>query len=223
MVCSQPDMPGAGSSVTRHHWFRILLAGKYRVIESMRNEDPLSCPGELLVNSWISLRNIKRGPWDRVCNGLIHHGLMVRWRWTFRYKISLLLVWPGCRRTCRPCRSWRPAWHRQRHTCRPHPAPPCHCSRRDSGSGSCSWPEESSELSYVSIPCCWDWTQISSESPSFQCDWAGTAASVSCYCVHRSVTPGAVMPSPLQWQPIRCRGYKNECLLLKLFIQQCNM
>ena len=25
-----------------------------------------------LVYSWISLRNVKRGPWDRVCDGLIH-------------------------------------------------------------------------------------------------------------------------------------------------------
>ena len=27
----------------------------------------------ILFNSWISLRNVKRGPWDRVWNGLIHH------------------------------------------------------------------------------------------------------------------------------------------------------
>ena len=27
----------------------------------------------VLVNSWISLRKVKRGPWDRVCNGLAHH------------------------------------------------------------------------------------------------------------------------------------------------------
>ena len=27
----------------------------------------------VLVNSWISLRNIKRGPGNSNCNGLIHH------------------------------------------------------------------------------------------------------------------------------------------------------
>ena len=26
----------------------------------------------VLVNSWTSLQKVKRGPWDRVCNGLIH-------------------------------------------------------------------------------------------------------------------------------------------------------
>ena len=29
--------------------------------------------GPLLVNSWISLRNVKRGPCYSVCNGLGHH------------------------------------------------------------------------------------------------------------------------------------------------------
>ena len=38
--------------------------------QNCQAQRPLSRP--LLVNSWTSLRNVKRGPWDRVCNGLAH-------------------------------------------------------------------------------------------------------------------------------------------------------
>ena len=53
--------------------------------KSCQAQGPLSRP--LLVNSWTSLQNVKRGPWDRVCNGLATNtrwwlGGRVNVRWT---------------------------------------------------------------------------------------------------------------------------------------------
>ena len=96
--------------------------------------------------------------------------------------------WPGCRRTCRPCRSWRPSWPRPPRTSRPAPDDPgCHWTRRCSGSG--SWFLLSSLLS----PRCPPGSQffvgeISALVRGPPLHWAGTAASVPRYCVHRSVT-----------------------------------
>lgn len=119
---------------------------------------------------------------------------------------SLTPHWPGCRRTCRPCRSWRPAWPPRPRTCRPAPAAPrCHWTRRCSGSGSwcqcvlSSLPPRCPPGSIFFV------ARISSERPSTALGWH------SCLCLLLLRTSlrhaGAVMPSPLQ--PIKCRGYKN--------------
>ena len=49
-------------------------------LRSLHNSHSINCqalgppsrPCEILANCWITLQKVERGPWDRVCNGLIH-------------------------------------------------------------------------------------------------------------------------------------------------------
>ena len=52
-------------------WVHQCQALLRKLLRFCQSQGPLSHPSELLVNSWVRVWNVKRGPWDRGCYGLI--------------------------------------------------------------------------------------------------------------------------------------------------------